>query len=48
LQLEPDWEIFHLDGRPYRMEEWPVVRSIASVEEVVDEEYFNLLADDRR
>jgi PAS domain S-box-containing protein len=47
-ELQPDWEIFHPDGRPYAMEEWPLVRSITSGEEVVDEEYFNLLADGSR
>jgi PAS domain S-box-containing protein len=47
-KLTSDWEIFYPDGRPYRIEDWPLVRSITSGEEVVDEEYFNLLADGRR
>jgi PAS domain S-box-containing protein len=45
-KLEPDWETFHADGRPYRIQE--LVRSITSGEEVVDEEYFTLLADGSR
>jgi PAS domain S-box-containing protein len=47
-ELTSDWEIFHLDGRPYGMEEWPLVRSITSGEHVVDEEYFNNLPDGGR
>jgi PAS domain S-box-containing protein len=47
-EVGPDWEIFHPDGRPYRTEEWPLIRSITSGEEVVSEEYFNLLADGSR
>jgi PAS domain S-box-containing protein len=43
-----DWEIFHLDGRPYQQEEWPLLRSITSGEEVVGEEYFNVLPDGSR
>jgi PAS domain S-box-containing protein len=46
--LTEDWEIFHQDGRPYDVDEWPLVRSLATGEEVVDEEYFNLLADGSR
>jgi PAS domain S-box-containing protein len=46
--LTSGWEIFHPDGRPYRMEEWPVVRSMTTGEEVVDEEYFNVLPDGGR
>ena len=46
--LTEDWEIFHHNGRPYDVEEWPLVRSLATGEEVVDEEYFNLRADGRR
>jgi PAS domain S-box-containing protein len=46
--LGPDWEIFHPDGRPYRTEEWPLVRSITSGEEVVNEDYFNVLPDGTR
>src|SRR2546423_885781 len=47
-ELTADWQIFHPDGRPYRTEEWPVVRSITSGEKVIDEEYFNLLPGGRR
>src|SRR3954468_17053098 len=46
--LTEDWEIFHRDGRPYDVDEWPLVRSLATGEEVVDEEYFNLRADGSR
>jgi PAS domain S-box-containing protein len=46
--LTADWEIFHPDGRRYAMEEWPLVRSITTGEEVVDEEYFNTLPDGSR
>ncbi len=48
LDLAEDWEIFHHDGRPYDVDEWPLVRSLATGEEVVDEEYFNLRADRSR
>jgi PAS domain-containing protein len=33
------------DGRPYELEEWPLMRSIRSGEEVRDEEYVHILAD---
>src|SRR4051812_30895967 len=46
--LTEDWEIFHHDGRPYDVDEWPLVRSLATGEEVVGEEYFNLHADGSR
>src|SRR3954451_11866683 len=46
--LTEDWEIFHHDGRPYEVDEWPLVRSLTTGEEVVDEEYFNLRADGSR
>jgi PAS domain S-box-containing protein len=46
--VEDEWEIFHPDGRPYQMSEWPLVRSITTGEEVVEEEYFNLLPDGSR
>src|SRR5690242_4934089 len=46
--LTEDWEIFHQDGRPYEVDEWPLVRSLTTGEEVVDEEYFNLRADGER
>jgi PAS domain S-box-containing protein len=47
-ELADDFEIWHPDGRPYAMEDWPLVRSITSGEQVVDEEYFNVLADGSR
>ena len=40
--LTEDWEIFHQDGRPYDVDEWPLVRSLTTGEAVVDEEYSNL------
>jgi PAS domain S-box-containing protein len=46
--LTEDWEIFHQDGRPYDVDGWPLVRSLTTGEEVVDEEYFNVLADGSR
>jgi PAS domain S-box-containing protein len=42
------FDIYHLDGRRYDPATWPVVRSITKGEEVVDEEYFQLLADGTR
>src|SRR3954452_11316025 len=48
LDLTEDWEIFHHDGRPYDVDEWPLVRSLTTGEEVVDEEYFNLRANGSR
>jgi DNA-binding NarL/FixJ family response regulator/signal transduction histidine kinase len=47
-ELGSGWEIFHPDGRPYRTDEWPLVRSITTGEEVVNEDYFNVLADGSR
>jgi PAS domain S-box-containing protein len=47
-RLEDAWEIFHPDGQPYVMADWPLMRSIDSGEEVIGEEYFNLLADGSR
>jgi PAS domain S-box-containing protein len=47
-ELSDEFEIFHLDGRPYRRREWPVVRSMTSGEHVVDEEYFSVLPDGGR
>jgi PAS domain S-box-containing protein len=47
-RLQPDWEIFRPDGRRYEMEDWPLVRSMTSGEEVVGEEYFNVLPDGER
>src|SRR5918992_3133569 len=43
-----DFEIFHPDGRPYKMEEWPLMRSISSGEEVRGEEFVYPLADSTR
>jgi PAS domain S-box-containing protein len=42
------FDICHPDGRPYGRDEWPVVRSITSGEQVVDEEYFHVLPDGGR
>jgi PAS domain-containing protein len=47
-ELSSDWEIYRLDGRPYLMEEWPLVRSITCGGTVVDEEYYNVLPDGGR
>jgi PAS domain S-box-containing protein len=47
-ELMDYFDIFHLDGRPYEMAEWPLVRAITAGEQVVDEEYFNVLADGSR
>jgi hypothetical protein len=47
-RVEDEWEIFHLDGRPYATDEWPIVRSISSGEGVLGEEYFSVLEDRRR
>jgi PAS domain S-box-containing protein len=41
-------DIFHPDGRRYRREEWPAIRSFSSGEEVVDEEFFYALPEDAR
>jgi PAS domain S-box-containing protein len=41
-------DIFHPDGRCYERHEWPVVRSIASGEEIVDEEFFYALPEGER
>src|SRR5215207_8176064 len=43
-----DFEIFHPDGRPYEMEEWPLMRSIRSGEEVRDEQFVYPLVDSTR
>jgi PAS domain S-box-containing protein len=47
-ELTDEFEMFHLDGRPYRRQERPVVRSVTSGEHVVDEEYFYVLPDGGR
>ena len=39
--LDRGWEIFRLDGRRYHREEYSVVRSITSGEQIRDEEYFH-------
>src|SRR5919107_6045973 len=39
LDSASDLGIFHPDGRPYEMEEWPLMRSISSGEEVRGEEF---------
>src|SRR5687768_12934257 len=41
-------DILHPDGRRYERDEWPVVRSITSGEEVVDEEFFYALPEGGR
>ncbi|MEA2329996.1 MAG: hypothetical protein QOH58_134 [Thermoleophilaceae bacterium] len=47
-ELDPDFEIFRPDGRPYEMQDWPLVRSITSGEDVVGERYYNVLPDGSR
>jgi PAS domain S-box-containing protein len=39
---------FHVDGRRYAYEEWPVMRTIQSGETVVDEEFFHVRPDGKR
>jgi PAS domain S-box-containing protein len=39
------FELFRPDGRPYEFEEWPVMRSITSGEEVRDEDVIQVMAD---
>jgi hypothetical protein len=39
------FEMLHPDGRPYEMEEWPLMRSIRSDEEVRGEEFIHPLAE---
>ncbi|MGZ4332492.1 MAG: PAS domain S-box protein, partial [Solirubrobacteraceae bacterium] len=38
--LDQAIDIFHADGRRYERHEWPVLRSITSGEEIVDEDFF--------
>src|SRR3712207_4384148 len=45
LEDASDFQILHPEGRPYEMEEWPLVRSIRDGEEVRDEEFVYPLAD---
>ncbi len=40
-----DWQAFFPDGRPYAMEQWPLLRSLNAGERVTDEE-MRLLRDD--
>jgi PAS domain S-box-containing protein len=47
-ELTSDWEIFHPDGRPYAMDEWPLIRSLKTGEVVSNEEYFSVLPDGSR
>jgi PAS domain S-box-containing protein len=42
------FELFRPDGRPYQFEEWPVMRSITSGEEVRDEDVIQVMADATR
>jgi PAS domain S-box-containing protein len=39
-EIADDFPMFHLDGRPYSLPERQVPRSIATGEEIVDEEFF--------
>lgn len=43
-----DFEVPHPEGRPLGMEEWPLVRSLRSGEEVRDEDYAYSLLDGTR
>jgi PAS domain S-box-containing protein len=46
--LDGATDIFHPDGRRYEHHEWPAVRSIASAEEIADEEFFYALPEGAR
>lgn len=48
LEDAADFDVFHPDGRPYEIEEWPLMRSIRDGEEVRDEEFVYPLADGRQ
>jgi len=48
LEDAGDFEIFHPDGRPYEIEEWPLMRSIRDGEEVRGEELVYPIADGTR
>src|SRR5215211_7372559 len=48
LEDAGDFQIFHPDGRPCEIEEWPLMRSIRDGEEVSDEEFVYPLADGSR
>src|SRR5918998_1938031 len=45
LQESSNVKMLHPDGQPYKVEEWPMTRSIRSGEEVRDEEIIHLLGD---
>jgi PAS domain S-box-containing protein len=42
------WQIFHPDGRPYAVGEWPLARAVAEGEVVVDEEFWFSAGDGSR
>jgi PAS domain S-box-containing protein len=42
------FELFRPDGRPYELEEWPLMRSIRDGEEVRDEDVIQVMADGTR
>src|ERR687895_2506686 len=42
------FKLFPPDGRPYEFEEWPVMRSIISGEEIRDEDVIQVMADGTR
>src|ERR687893_652396 len=48
LEDAGDFQIYHPHGRPYEIEEWPLMRSITSGEEIRDEEFVYPLADGAR
>ena len=48
LRDDGNFETFRSDGRPYEMEEWPLMRSIRDGEEVRDEEIINVPAEGTR
>ena len=48
LQDSTNFQMFHPDGRPYEVEEWPLTRSIRDGEEVRGEEIVHRLADGTR
>src|SRR4051794_10868533 len=45
LQIGSNFKMLHPDGRPYEIEEWPLIRSVRSGEEVRGEEIIHLLGD---
>src|SRR5215207_8134962 len=48
LEDAGDFQIFHPDGRPYEIEEWPLMRTIRDGEKVSGEEFVYPLADGSR